>query len=344
MFRFWFAFALSRSCYRMICADFKTIKFFVKWLQNDQVFSDRTFWILFHVWSFYFVLNSCTRKRHSAVIEDIIKDVMMIDDDDQRIMQQRVIFFLKRKCFHAFRSFNSSFLFSSSFYVYRDHHFLFVSLKLFCDLLEDCLLWKILCILENALSFTINRSSSVFLSKDRRRRRLLKLRWYAWIVTIRLLQENIWIFRRSIWIYLQKSLNSFHVYLLTFSFEDRRTSNTSTMYDASFVYELRMSILKIQSFLFCEDNFLIRFCLFEFARWSRFRIVSFFWIFWKHFWWVFWWFDEWFFQWWWFFKSQFIQFLRECEFHFSSLRWIFSNWQWRRSMILDLIVFIQWFF
>jgi hypothetical protein len=35
--------------------------------------------------------------------------------------------------------------------------------------------------------------------------------------------------------------------------------------------------------------------------------------------------------------------LRECKFHFWSLRWVSSNWQWRRSMILDLIVFIQWF-
>jgi hypothetical protein len=81
MFRFSFAFALSRSYHRMICADFKTTKSFVKRSQNDQVFSDRTFWILFHVWSFYFVFNPCTRKRHSAVIESIIKSVMMIDDD-----------------------------------------------------------------------------------------------------------------------------------------------------------------------------------------------------------------------------------------------------------------------
>jgi hypothetical protein len=77
---------------RTICADFKTIKSFVKWSQNDQVHSDRTFWILSHVWSFYFVFNSCTRKRHSTVIEDIIRDVMMIDDDDQRMMWH-VLFF-----------------------------------------------------------------------------------------------------------------------------------------------------------------------------------------------------------------------------------------------------------
>jgi hypothetical protein len=74
LFRFWFAFALSRSYHRMICADFKTIKSFVKWSQNDQVLSDRTFWILSHVWSFYSVFNPCTRKWHSAVIESIIRE------------------------------------------------------------------------------------------------------------------------------------------------------------------------------------------------------------------------------------------------------------------------------
>jgi hypothetical protein len=124
LFRFWFAFALSRPYHRMICAGFKTTKsfcqmiskrssLFVKWSQNDQVFSDRTFWILSHVWGFYSALNSCTRKRHSAVIEDIIRDVMMIDDDDQRMMW-RFVSFSERKCFHTLRSHSSIFLFSSN--------------------------------------------------------------------------------------------------------------------------------------------------------------------------------------------------------------------------------------
>jgi hypothetical protein len=72
--RLWLAFALSRSYHRMICADFKTIKSFLKWSQNDHVFSDRTFWVFFHVWSFYFMLNSCMRNWHSTVIESIIRE------------------------------------------------------------------------------------------------------------------------------------------------------------------------------------------------------------------------------------------------------------------------------
>jgi hypothetical protein len=117
------------------------------------------------------------------------------------------------------------------------------------------------------------------------------------------------------------------------------------MYDASFVFELRTSIARTQSLLSYEDNLSIRSCLFEFERWQRFRIVSFSWTFWEHSWWASWWFDEWFFQWWWFFKSQFTQFSRECEFHFWSLRWASLNWQYWRLMSLDLslIVFIQWF-
>jgi hypothetical protein len=110
----WSVQILKRSS--LLSNDLKTIKSFVKWSQNDQVFSDRTFWILSHVWSFYFVFNSCTRKRHSAAIEDIIRNVMMIDDDDQRMMW-RFVFFSKQKCFHTFRSHDSIFLFSSSFYV-----------------------------------------------------------------------------------------------------------------------------------------------------------------------------------------------------------------------------------
>ncbi len=49
------------------------------------------------------------------------------------------------------------------------------------------------------------------------------------------------------------------------------------------VFELRKDISKIRSSLSYEDNFSIRFCLFESERWQRSRIVSFFWIFWRTF-------------------------------------------------------------
>jgi hypothetical protein len=98
LFRLWFVFALSRSYHRMICADFRTIKsffrkiskwssLFVKWSQNDHVFSDRTFWIFSHFWNFLFraqfvrakVTLSSDRKYYK-------KDVMMMikrNHDDQ---------------------------------------------------------------------------------------------------------------------------------------------------------------------------------------------------------------------------------------------------------------------
>jgi hypothetical protein len=62
--------------------DLKTIEFF-----QIEIFE---FYLTFEV--FYFVFNSCTRKRQSVVIENIIKNVMMIDDDDQRMMWH-VLFF-----------------------------------------------------------------------------------------------------------------------------------------------------------------------------------------------------------------------------------------------------------
>jgi hypothetical protein len=90
----------------LLSNNLKTIKF-------SQI---ELFWILSHVWSFYSVLNPCTRKRHSAVIEDIIRDVMMIDADDQRVMWLFVLL-SERKCFHTFRSHSSILLSSSNFYV-----------------------------------------------------------------------------------------------------------------------------------------------------------------------------------------------------------------------------------
>jgi hypothetical protein len=105
------------------------------------------------------------------VIEDIIKNVMMmIDDDDQRMMRQRIVLFSERKCYHALRFSSSIFLSSSSLYVYRDHLFLSISLKLL-TICSRAVYYENSCILENALSLTINRSSSVSLSRDRRRSR-----------------------------------------------------------------------------------------------------------------------------------------------------------------------------
>jgi hypothetical protein len=91
----------------LLSNDLKTIKF-----SQIELFE---FYFTFE--DFYSVFNSCTRKRHSAVIEDIIRDVMMIDDDDQRVMRQRVVFLSKRKCFHAFRLSSSILLFLSNFYM-----------------------------------------------------------------------------------------------------------------------------------------------------------------------------------------------------------------------------------
>jgi hypothetical protein len=107
---------------------------------------------------------------------------------------------------------------------------------------ESCLKWEISCTLENALSLTINRSSSVSLSKDRRRCRLLEFRWDAWTVAALSSQKDIWILWSSIRRCLKALLNSFHAYLFTFSLETRRTSSTSAVYDVSFVFEFRTSI------------------------------------------------------------------------------------------------------
>jgi hypothetical protein len=106
---------LSRSNYRMrwvFCQMFsKRLSLFIEWSRNDQVLSNRTFWNFFSDWDFYFVLISCTRKRHSAMIEDIIENVIMIDENDQRIWW--FWFSLsKRKNFRSCRFHNSSFTIS----------------------------------------------------------------------------------------------------------------------------------------------------------------------------------------------------------------------------------------
>ncbi len=66
--------------------------------------------------------------------------------------------------------------FFESSYAHCDHHFLLVSMKLLYDLLMKVVCNESSGILENALFFAINRSSSMSFSKNRLRRRLLKLR------------------------------------------------------------------------------------------------------------------------------------------------------------------------
>jgi hypothetical protein len=99
-------------------------------LQNDQVFLSNDlktimsfqiefFEFYFTFWSFYFVLNSCTRKWHSAVIESIKKETwwwwskrfMMINENDDQSF-----FHKAKKCFRSSSS-RSHCSFSSNFFV-----------------------------------------------------------------------------------------------------------------------------------------------------------------------------------------------------------------------------------
>jgi hypothetical protein len=160
----------------LLSNDLKTIKSF-----QIELFE---FYLTF--WSFYSVLNPCTRKRHSTVIEDIIRNVVMIDDDDQRMMWHVLFSLSKRQCSHSFRLHNSLCLRRTLICLSWSSFLVCLAEVIVRSASEDCLLWKNSCTLENALSFTINRSSSVSLSKDRRcRRRLFELRWDVWTVTAR---------------------------------------------------------------------------------------------------------------------------------------------------------------
>jgi hypothetical protein len=175
------------------------------------------------------------------------------DRDDQWKWWWSILFSQSEKMLSFFFLSISWLVFFEFFRAHYDHHFLFISLKLLCDMLVSCLLWEFMHSWECSV-LTINRSSSVSLSRNRFRRRMLKLRWDVWIVAICLSQEDILIFWQSIRRCLKESLNSFHAYLFTFSFEDHRTSNTSAVYNASFVFELRTSIARTQSFLCYEEN------------------------------------------------------------------------------------------
>jgi hypothetical protein len=179
----------------------------------------------------------------------------------------------------CFRSLWSHYLFSSSFIMSVVIIISCLFRWSFCATCSWAVYCEDLCILENALFLIINSSSSVSLSRNRRRRRLLELCWDVWTVAAHQSQVNIWIFWRSVRECLKISINSFHAYLLTFSLEDRWILNTSTMYNASFVFWLRTSISRIRSFLFYEYNFSIRFFWFKSEWWLRFRVASFSWTF-----------------------------------------------------------------
>ncbi len=219
----------------------------------DHVFFNRTFWIFSYDWDFLSRAQFVHTKMTFSSDEKYYKrDVMMIHLD-----------LITR--------------FLESLYAHCNHHFLLVSLKLLCNMFVRIVCNKISCILENALFLIINRSSSMFFSKDRHcRRRMFELRWDVWTVTTRSSQNDIWMLWSSIQRCLKASLKSFFAYLFTFVLENHRTSNTSTAYNALFVFELCTSISKIRSFLLYEDNFSVRFYLFEFKQWLRFRVASFF--------------------------------------------------------------------
>jgi hypothetical protein len=190
MFRFWFAFALSRSYH--LCR-----------LQNDQVFcqmiSKRSsslksnFLNFISFWKFLFLIQFVHAKTTFSCDRKYYKE----RDDDRWWWSAsdvtRFVLFSEQQCSHTFRSqFDSHVLVESLCLVYRDHHFLSVSLKLLCDMLVSCLLWRSSYILENALSLTINRSSFVSFSKNRRRdRRMLELRWDVETAAARSSQEDI---------------------------------------------------------------------------------------------------------------------------------------------------------
>jgi hypothetical protein len=112
----------------MICADFKTIKsfcrkiskwssLFVKWSQNDHVFSDWTFW------SFLLLLRYLFRAQsvHAKATLSCDRRYYKKRDDDRWWWSTsdvtRVVLLLKAKCFHALRFHSLISLFSSNFYM-----------------------------------------------------------------------------------------------------------------------------------------------------------------------------------------------------------------------------------
>jgi hypothetical protein len=145
MFRFWFAFALSHSYHRMICADFKTINSFVKWSQNDQVFCQmilkRSSFLRSNFLNFISRLKFLFRTQlvHAKTTFSCDRRYYKERDDDRwwwltNDATTCCFFSQSENVFMIFVFLTRFFLFSSNFYVYRDPHFLSVSLKLLCDL------------------------------------------------------------------------------------------------------------------------------------------------------------------------------------------------------------------
>ncbi len=146
--RLWFVFALSRLYDQITRVSFKTIKsfcqmiskrssLFVKCSQNDHILSNRAFWFFSHDWAFYFVLNSCTQRWHSAVIERIIRKTWWWWSKRSWWSMRVMISFLsqsEKMLLFIFLSI-SWLVFFDLFRAHYDHHFLSVSLKLLCDLL-----------------------------------------------------------------------------------------------------------------------------------------------------------------------------------------------------------------
>jgi hypothetical protein len=101
------AFELSNAM-SLLSNVLKTIKSFCRMISKRSNSLKSNFWNFSSDWDFYFVLISCTRKRHSAMIESTIENVMMIDENDQR-MWWFWFSLSKRKSFRSCRFHNSSF-------------------------------------------------------------------------------------------------------------------------------------------------------------------------------------------------------------------------------------------
>jgi hypothetical protein len=101
----------------------KRLSLFVKWSQNDHVFSNRTFWIFLYSWDFFILYHFV----HAKVTLSDDRRYYREHDDDQRMMW-----------LFNFRSQSKYVLILSDFITcflraLNDHHFSIVSLKLLCD-------------------------------------------------------------------------------------------------------------------------------------------------------------------------------------------------------------------
>ncbi len=161
---------MSRSYHSITRANFKTIKFFCQMIfKRSCSFESKFFAFCHHNRDVYFLLNLCTWKRDSVVFESIIKRTWWWS------IRMMFNFFTTKNTF-IFFDFITRFLRVlicsswSSFHVYLVE----ITVR---HTRKNCLLWENSCIFENTLFFIINRSSSMFLSRIRRRRRLFELHW-----------------------------------------------------------------------------------------------------------------------------------------------------------------------